>query len=498
MHLIHFFEATSQIPYLYHVAFTENVPSIVKKGIMQFQTSNWVQAGSGKRYNEDAGIFAFEHPEDAFKWAFRMRYDFENKPTSIVRFKPSDDWDQDPSDDASLQFGKGRSMRSHRNVPPDEIIDVFHLEDFGTAPDRGMSVDAWMQDASNQMLKEAKQVGILYHYTSVAQAIGILNDNALIGNPSKDVEGNPSTVSFTRNQNYHNTVEFKPTGGSARLAFDGDRMSNQFKLSPVMGSVGRKGWPMGAMGRPNNETEVVAFADSIPVKPYLAAVDVNADEVSWSSFIDNFVVQAKEDYGITVGTIKNNPNTSFVDLSGNVSTTQKNWEKMGVQGKKGMDLSSLVDEAHNVPSDMSIEFTCGACMFFAYVLNRKFGWPIAGTFMESPTDPEKGMPGEISSIGDYEADRVVFGHAWAQPTDEISVDIDGATTTEKMKTQWSGYPYTHVQNIDPEWMGQFLKGRLNSAVRRGIWKRAMQAAKMLKPHLKGEGLLEGGRCNAPS
>lgn len=350
MRLIHFFEATSQIPYLYHVAFTENVPSIVKKGIMQFQTSNWVQAGSGKRYNEDAGIFAFEHPEDAFKWAFRMRYDFDNKPTSIVRFKPTDNWEQDPSDDASLQFGKGRSMRSHRNVPPDEIIDVFHLEDFGTAPDRGMSPDEWINDAATQMLKEAKQVGILYHYTSVGQAIGILHDNALIGNPSKDVEGNPSTVSFTRNQNYHNTVEFKPTGGSARLAFDGDKMSNQFKLSPVMGSVGRKGWPMGPMGRPNNETEVVAFADSIPVKPYLAAIDVNTDEMSWSSFIDNFVVQAKEDYGITVGTIKNNRNVSFVDLSGNVSTAQKNWDKMGMQGKKGMDLSSLVTEAW-VPPD---------------------------------------------------------------------------------------------------------------------------------------------------
>jgi hypothetical protein len=157
-----------------------------------------------------------------------------------------------------------------------------------------------------------------------------------------------------------------------------------------------------------------------------------------------------------------------------------------------------MDEAHNVPSDMSIEFTCGACMFFAYVLNRKFGWPISGTFMESPTDPEKGMPGEISSIGDYDAERVVFGHAWVQPTDKISVDIDGATTTEKMTTQWVSYPYTHVKNIDPEWMGQFLKGRLNPGIRRGIWKRAMQAAKMLKSHFKGEGLLEGGRCNASS
>jgi len=149
-----------------------------------------------------------------------------------------------------------------------------------------------------------------------------------------------------------------------------------------------------------------------------------------------------------------------------------------------------IDEAHNVPSAMSIEFTCGACMFFAYVLNRKFGWPISGTFMASPVRDDQGMPGEISSMDDYEKERVAFGHAWVQPTDNIAVDIEGATTTEKTKARWAGYPYTYVKNIDPEWMGQFLKGRLNSATRRGIWKRAMQAAKMLRPHLKDEGLLE--------
>ena len=60
-------EEASKIPYLYHATFTKHIPRIMKHGLRQFETGNWVEAGSGKRYNEEAGIFAFEHPEDAFK-----------------------------------------------------------------------------------------------------------------------------------------------------------------------------------------------------------------------------------------------------------------------------------------------------------------------------------------------------------------------------------------------------------------------------------------------
>ena len=66
-------------PYLFQVTFTKNVPRIKEKGLLQFQQSNWVRGEGGKRYNEEAGVFAFTHPEDAFRWAFKMQWDMEDK-----------------------------------------------------------------------------------------------------------------------------------------------------------------------------------------------------------------------------------------------------------------------------------------------------------------------------------------------------------------------------------------------------------------------------------
>jgi hypothetical protein len=138
----------AETPYLYHATFTKNIPKILKKGLRQFNDSLWVQSGTGKRYNEDAGIFAFEHPEDALKWAIKMEWEFETSDISIVRFKSSKHWEKDPATDISLQLGKGRSLRSFRDTPASDIIDVFPIEKFGKPGPRGMGVDEWLDEAT--------------------------------------------------------------------------------------------------------------------------------------------------------------------------------------------------------------------------------------------------------------------------------------------------------------------------------------------------------------
>ena len=135
------FEGVS--PYYYHVTFTSKVPAIMSKGLTLFNTSNWKRAGNGERYNQDGGVFAFEHPEDAFRWAFRMNYDFD-KPTSIVRIRPISDWGADPSQDIHLQMGQGRALRSQNAIPADQIVDSFDLEDFSNPRELGISQPEWV------------------------------------------------------------------------------------------------------------------------------------------------------------------------------------------------------------------------------------------------------------------------------------------------------------------------------------------------------------------
>lgn len=142
-----------QSPYLFHATFTKHVPGILKKGLRQFETSNWIKGEGGKRYNEDAGIFAFEHPEDALKWAMKMEWEFKDPEISIIRIKHTDDkWGPDPSEDYNLQFGKGQSMRSQTNVPAKDIVAVFPLKDFGNAGPRNMTLDDWLEETTQKML----------------------------------------------------------------------------------------------------------------------------------------------------------------------------------------------------------------------------------------------------------------------------------------------------------------------------------------------------------
>lgn len=136
-------EGSSQ--YVYHVTFTDHVPSIMKGGLKPLQTSNWIKAGTGKRYNEEGGVFAFAHPEDAFRWAFSQEFDFK-KPVSIVKMKRGDSWEKDPSQDIALQMGKGDALRSIAAVPASDIVGVYDYADFGTPMSRGISQQEWIAD----------------------------------------------------------------------------------------------------------------------------------------------------------------------------------------------------------------------------------------------------------------------------------------------------------------------------------------------------------------
>lgn len=138
--------------YLYHVTFSKKVPRITKEGLKQFETSNWIKGEGGKRYNEEAGIFAFEHPEDAMKWALRMEWEFKTSDISIVRINLGDMWEQDPSEDVALHYGKGRSLRSRRNIPASDIIDVFPIEQFGNPMSRKMGQKEWLEDVSKRLM----------------------------------------------------------------------------------------------------------------------------------------------------------------------------------------------------------------------------------------------------------------------------------------------------------------------------------------------------------
>ncbi len=82
------------------------------------------------------------------------------------------------------------------------------------------------------LIAEAKQVGTLYHYTSEPGAAAILKSNR-INASVEEYRGNELYyVSFTRNKDFHKRSERFGVKTAVRIAIDGDRLSDRYKVKP--------------------------------------------------------------------------------------------------------------------------------------------------------------------------------------------------------------------------------------------------------------------------
>jgi len=76
----------------------------------------------------------------------------------------------------------------------------------------------------DEQLYEAKQVGILYHYTSLESLVQITNSNML---RQMGYDG----VSLTRDKNFHKW-DRESIPSECRFIIDGDKLSHNFKIEP--------------------------------------------------------------------------------------------------------------------------------------------------------------------------------------------------------------------------------------------------------------------------
>jgi hypothetical protein len=114
---------------MYHVTFTKYVQSIRRHGLrIMARPTNWVRQTSGERYG-GRHIYAFEHPDDAMRWAAKQDWDYHKQTGSgkiaIVCFERGDEqWEVDGADPLFHHRSKGRWMRCATVVGPKQITSV--------------------------------------------------------------------------------------------------------------------------------------------------------------------------------------------------------------------------------------------------------------------------------------------------------------------------------------------------------------------------------------
>jgi hypothetical protein len=116
------------------------------------------------------------------------------------------------------------------------------------------------------LLKEAKQVGTLYHFTRTGELINILENNIL---KASDMWATNDDLrpfnAFTRNKNGWDVGGF-PT--DVRISIDGNKLSDKYKIQPFN------------MGFGVDEMEERVYKDILNIKNYITDITINTNRIN--------------------------------------------------------------------------------------------------------------------------------------------------------------------------------------------------------------------------
>jgi hypothetical protein len=114
---------------------------------------------------------------------------------------------------------------------------------------------------------EAKEVGILYHFTNIFGLIKIISSNKMEGN------WHSGYVSFTRNRNFSRT--YRKIGVdtiNVRIIIDGNKLSEKYKIEPYSyyGNQGKSDYRYGSY----DESEEHVKGDITNISEYIIEAEI--------------------------------------------------------------------------------------------------------------------------------------------------------------------------------------------------------------------------------
>jgi hypothetical protein len=186
------------------------------------------------------------------------------------------------------------------------------------------------------LLKEAKQVGILYHYTSLHNLQSIIKSNKLQSRES-------SGVSFSRSKD-KNIMQWLDTTVEAALVINGDKLSNNYKIYPyndlaTQDSVGVENF---------DEMEEVVDRDITNLDKYLIKVILYESDPD----IESLLKEKNIPYNINIENIPKNYTIDGMYFPGMETTTIELRDQWGPKKIK-VGVSSQYPDYYLEPSFLS-------------------------------------------------------------------------------------------------------------------------------------------------
>lgn len=115
------------------------------------------------------------------------------------------------------------------------------------------------------LIKEAKQVGTLYHFTSYSKLVKIINSGFVLTTEHKDIQ---PYVSFTRDKSmYSDSISTQ-----VRLTIDGSGLSNRYKIMPHADV--KAGYGRGSVDEMEERISLIKYPRGVDVSRYLTIVNI--------------------------------------------------------------------------------------------------------------------------------------------------------------------------------------------------------------------------------
>jgi hypothetical protein len=115
------------------------------------------------------------------------------------------------------------------------------------------------------LIKEAKQVGTLYHFTSYSKLVKIINSGFVLTTEHKDIQ---PYVSFTRDKlMYSDSISTQ-----VRLTIDGNGLSNRYKIMPHADV--KAGYGRGSVDEMEERISLIKYPQGVNISRYLTIVDI--------------------------------------------------------------------------------------------------------------------------------------------------------------------------------------------------------------------------------
>ena len=160
-------------------------------------------------------------------------------------------------------------------------------------PDMNNEQDILLLESILEEILEAKQVGVLYHFTTYGKMIEIVNNNFIL-NPKIHTHKSPY-ISFTRDKH----MKSHSISQEVRIKIDGDKLSETYKITPhadVKAGYSR----MFGSGESEERIDLTSLPDGVNISNSIINIDVLDIKYAMGGEDDDFEeiqgVPSLEDY----------------------------------------------------------------------------------------------------------------------------------------------------------------------------------------------------------